>query len=136
MIMMSKYRVTVRATSITVQPGLDAMDDLEQLLELLTYEDEFVEEVKTLGFLYDEEFDTLYLHKGIDLNYLKRCIPDSDFIDFPNHRYEEMKFDWEEIITPRNDEQRDVIDFMCGRGGHAENLGASQLFVVKAPGFG
>ena len=62
--------------------------------------------------------------------------PNSDFIDFPNHRYEEMKFDWEEIITPRNDEQRDVIDFMCGRGGHAENLGASQLFVVKAPGFG
>ena len=133
---MAKYTVTVRATSITVQPGLDAMDDLEKLIDILTYEDEFAEETKTLGFLYDEPSDTLYLHKGVDLNYLKRCLPDSTFVDFLCHRYEEMTFDWEEIIAPRNEEQVDVIDFICGQGGHASNLGASQLFVVKQPGFG
>ncbi len=133
---MSKYTITVRATSITIKPGLDAMEDLEQLLDVLTYEDEFAEETKSLGFLYDEDSDTLYLHKGIDPNYLRRTLPDSEFINFPCHRYEEMKFDWEEIIAPRNTEQRDVIDFICGQGGHADNLGASQLFVVKAPGFG
>jgi len=133
---MAKYTVMVRATSITITPGMEAMDELENLLELLTYEDEFAEETKTLGFLYDEGSDTLYLHKGIDINYLRRCIPDSKFIDFPCHRYEEMKFDWEEIIGPRNEEQADCIDFICGQGGHSSNLDASQIFLVKQPGFG
>ena len=69
---MAKYTVMVRATSITITPGMEAMDELENLLELLTYEDEFAEETKTLGFLYDEGSDTLYLHKGIDINYLRQ----------------------------------------------------------------
>ena len=38
---MTQFKVTVRATSVLVEPGDEAMDRLEKLLDLLTYEDEF-----------------------------------------------------------------------------------------------
>ena len=78
-----KYTVEIRATSYTISPGSEAMDDLEELLDVLTYEDEFAEQTKTLGYLYDEPSDCLYIHKGVDPQYLKRLIPNcpADFND-------------------------------------------------------
>ena len=69
--MSEPFIVTVKATSISVYPGAEAMVMLQPLIDMLTYEDEFVEEERTLGFLYDSDTDILYLHKGVDLNYLK-----------------------------------------------------------------
>ena len=133
---MTQFKVTVRATSVLVEPGDEAMDRLEKLLDLLTYEDEFAEETKTLGYLYDEQMNILYLHKGVDLNYLRGCLGDCRFINFPSHRYEEMNFEYDEIVAPRDDDQADVIDFICGQGNHSSNLEDSQIFLVKQPGFG
>lgn len=50
--------------------------------------------------------------------------------------YREMNFEYDEIIAPRNDEQVDVINFIAGLQHHASNINASQLFIVKPPGFG
>lgn len=133
---MTQFKVTVRATSVLVEPGDEAMDRLEKLLDLLTYEDEFAEETKTLGYLYDEQMNILYLHKGVDLEYLRGCLGDCRFINFPSHRYEEMNFEYDEIVAPRDDDQADVIDFICGQGNHSSNLEDSQIFLVKQPGFG
>ena len=133
---MTQFKVTVRATSVLVEPGDEAMDKLEKLLDLLTYEDEFAEETKTLGYLYDEQMNILYLHKGVDLEYLRGCLGDCRFISFPSHRYEEMNFEYDEIVAPRDDDQADVIDFICGQGNHSSNLEDSQIFLVKQPGFG
>ena len=133
---MTQFKVTVRATSVLVEPGDEAMDKLEKLLDLLTYEDEFAEETKTLGYLYDEQMNILYLHKGVDLEYLRGCLGDCRFINFPSHRYEEMNFEYDEIVAPRDDDQADVIDFICGQGNHSSNLEDSQIFLVKQPGFG
>jgi hypothetical protein len=47
-----------------------------------------------------------------------------------------MKFKYEEIVAPRNDEQVDVINFIAGLREHGENLDKRQLFLVKKPGFG
>ena len=47
-----------------------------------------------------------------------------------------MKFEYEEIIGPRNEEQVDVINFIAGLKHHAQNINESQLFLVKKPGFG
>lgn len=133
---MTQFKVTVRATSVLVEPGDEAMDRLEKLLDLLTYEDEFAEETKTLGYLYDEQMNILYLHKGVDLEYLRGCLGDCRFISFPSHRYEEMNFEYDEIVAPRDDDQADVIDFICGQGNYSSNLEDSQIFLVKQPGFG
>ena len=134
--MSENFTVTIKATSITVYPGEEAMCMLQPLLDMLTYEDEFVEEEKTLGFLYDSDTDTLYLHRGVDLNYLKRLLVNVEFVNKPYHKYREMCFEYEEIIAPRDNDQVDVINFIAGLNQHSNNLEQSQLFLVKKPGFG
>lgn len=134
--MSTEFNVTVKSTSIQVYPGSEAIMQLQPLLDLLTYEDEFVEETKTLGFMLDPEQDILYLHKGVDLNYLKKLIPNSKFISFPYDPFKPMKFEYEEIVAPRNDEQVDVINFIAGLNEHSSNVEDSQIFLVKKPGFG
>lgn len=130
------FKITIRATSITVHPGEEAMDYLSPLIDLMTYEDEFVEETKTLGFIYDKETDTLYMHKGVDIQYLNKLLPKSKIVLNEFHPFKPMKFEYEEIIPPRNIEQEDVINFIAGLNHHSENLNNRQLFLVKAPGFG
>jgi len=130
------FTVTIRATCLIVDHGEEAAYLLQPLIDMLTYEDEFVEATKTLGYMYDSESDRLFLHKGVDLNYLKRLLTDVRFVNDPCHEYKEMEFDYEEIIAPRNDEQVDVINFIAGLNQHSSNIDESQLFLVKKPGFG
>lgn len=130
------FEVRVRATSILITPGEEAAYMLEPLINMLTYEDEYVEEEKTLGFMYDDETDTLFLHKGVDLNYLKRLLMNVEFVYELNHDYKEMEFEYEEIIAPRDNDQVDVINFIAGLQQHSSNIEASQIFLVKKPGFG
>lgn len=136
MTMSTCFEVRVRATSILITPGEEAAYMLEPLINMLTYEDEYVEEEKTLGFMYDDETDTLFLHKGVDLNYLKRLLMNVEFAYELNHDYREMEFEYEEIIAPRDDDQVDVINFIAGLQQHSPNIEASQIFLVKKPGFG
>lgn len=134
--MSATFKVTVRATSITVQPGEESFEYLQPLINLMEYEDEFTEEIKTLGYMLDKETDTMYLHKGVDINYLRKLLPSSTFTTDLYDEYKAMDFEYEEIIPPRNEDQVDVIDFISGLNGHANNIETSQLFLVKAPGFG
>ncbi len=133
---LENFTVVVRATSITVYPGTEACDLLQPLLNLMDYEDEFMEVSKSLGYILDPETDTLYLHKGVDIGYLRRLLGSVKIISEPYDEYREMKFDYEEIIPPRDDDQADVIDFISGEGNHKTNIDKRQLFLVKAPGFG
>ena len=129
--------ITVKATSITVSNGSLVMDLLVPLFNLLTFEDEYSEETKTLGFLYDEETDTIFLHKGVDLDYLLKLLGNDCEVRYDLYdECKDMEFEFEEVIAPRSDEQVDVINFICGQQDHAANIDASQIFLVKAPGFG
>lgn len=134
--MSESFKVTVKATSIEIQDGANAMYMLSPLIDMLTYEDEFAEETKTLGFIYDEETDTLYLHKGVDLKYLQRLLVNMEVTYKPYDQYRPMRFEYEEVIAPRNNDQVDVINFIAGLHQHAGNINESQLFLVKKPGFG
>ena len=131
----TNFIVTVRATSITVSNGEEASYLLATLIDNLTYEDEFAEDTKTLGFIYDKDTDTLFLHKGVSVEYLQRCLGNVTVKYELCHPYKPMKFEYEEIIAPRNEEQMDVIDFITGQRYH-DNMTASQIFLVKDPGFG
>ena len=130
------FQVTIRATSIIVTPGQEALTPLAPLLQLHEYEDEFQEVVKTLGFMYDEKHDRIFLHKGIDINYLRRLLGECEIRYDKYHPYKEMNFEFEEIFPPKNDDQRDCIDFIAGEKAHAQNINDSQIFLVKEPGFG
>lgn len=133
---MSDFEVLIRATSLLVRPGSLAVEKLEPLLNLLTYEDEYVEETKTLGYIYDDDNDILYLHKGVDLNYLQKLLGSVKFISDEPSDGRDMEFEYDEIIPPRNDEQVDVINFVAGLNHHADNVKANQLFLVLGTGKG
>lgn len=134
--MSTTFTVTIGATSIKVFPGEEAGYMLQPLFDLLTYEDEYVEEIKTLGYLYDQDTDTLYLHRGVDLNYLRRLLIEVEFVNNTADEYREMEFEYDEIIAPRDNDQVDVINFIAGINQHSGNVNDSQLFLVKKPGFG
>ena len=131
-----KFTVTVKATCITITPGKEACDVLEPLINLHTYEDEFQDETKVLGFMYDEKYDTLYFHKGIDLNYIRRLLINVKIVEDPFTPYREMQYDFEEFIPPRDEDQKDCIDFLSAKNLHVKTANDSQVFLVKHGGFG
>ena len=131
-----KFTVTVKATCITITPGKEACDILEPLINLHTYEDEFQDETKVLGFMYDEKYDTLYFHKGIDLNYIRRLLINVKIVEDPFTPYREMQYDFEEFIPPRDEDQKDCIDFLSAKNLHVKTANDSQVFLVKHGGFG
>jgi hypothetical protein len=131
------FTITVRTTSVIVQPGEEAAPLLNPLLELYTYEDEYDEEVQhQLGFIYDEETDSLYLHKGVDLNFIRRLLGDATVVIDPAVDSDDMEFEYEEIIAPKNVEQVDVIDFLACEKQYMKNVDRNQLFLVLGTGKG
>ena len=130
------FQVTIRATSILITPGQDAMLPLQRLLDMHTYEDEYQETTNVLGYMYDEEHDTLYLHKGVDIDFLRRLLVDVEFKYDPYDPYQEMNYQFEEVIPPRDEEQVDVINFIAGERSHASNINDSQIFLVLDTGKG
>ena len=134
--MSEAFKVTVKATSIEIQDGANAMYMLSPLIDMLTYEDEFQEMTKTLGYILDEEQDLLYFHKGVDVSYIHRLLGNAKVIHMPADDARHMQFEYEEIIPPRNNEQVDCINFIMGINQHKENENDYQIFLVKNPGFG
>ena len=133
------FEITIRCTSIIVGNGKLALDLLTPLFNMLTYEDEYVEETKTLGFLYDEQSDRIFLHKGVDLEYVVKLLGglnECKIVYDDKYTGENMSYEFEEVIAPRSDEQSDVIDFVCGRNGHCNNVNEHQLFLVLGTGKG
>lgn len=133
---MAKFTLYIRATSIKITPGVEASLPLDPLIEMLTYDDEFAEETKTLGYVYDEADDAIYFHKGVDINYVIKLLGECKVVNQMYDEYKPMKFEYEEIVGPRNDEQRDVINFIAGLQHFSDTKNARQIFLVKKPGFG
>ena len=119
-----------------ITPGKEALSNLGALINSLTYEDEFVEQTVTLGLMLDEKHNELYLHKGVDIEFLKKLLINVEIVRDTDYEGEDMDFQFEELIAPRNEEQVDVINFIAGEQGFADNIDDSRLFVVKKPGFG
>lgn len=130
------FRIEVRATSVLITPGKEAMGYLTPLINLHTYEDEFVGETKTLGFLYDEAHDTLYFHKGIDIQYVRRLLPGAVVENNPYDPYKEMRYQFEEIIPPRDEDQVSIIHFITGEHEYSSNAKDQQIFLVFGTGGG
>ena len=123
-------------TCVAVTPGEAALDNLGPLVNMLTYEDDFTEQTVTLGIMMDKRNDTLYIHKGIDIEFLRKLLINTTIVEDLDYEGEDMKFQFEELIAPRNEEQVDVINFIAGEKDFEDNRDDSRLFVVKKPGFG
>ena len=109
---------------------------LAPLLDMHEYENEYQETTSVLGYMYDEEHDTLYFHKGVDLDYLRRLLGDVEFAYDRFDEYKQMNYQFEEAFSPRDDDQQDVIDFISAKPPYRDNMSEPQFFVVKRGGFG
>lgn len=130
------FTVTVRATSITVTPGQEALLPLSPLLDMHEYEDEYQETTNILGYMYDEEHDVLYFHKGVDIEYLRRLLGDVEIKYDPYDPYKEMNYEFEEVFAPRDDDQESAIHFISGEKEYHDNINDSQVFLVLPTGKG
>jgi hypothetical protein len=130
------FKVTVRATSILVTPGQDALLPLKKLLDMHEYEDEYQETTNVLGYMYDEEHDVLYMHKGIDIEYLRRLLGDVEIKYDLYDSFQEMNYEFEEVIPPRDEDQISAIHFITGEKEYASNINDSQIFLVLDTGKG
>lgn len=86
--------------------------------------------------MYDEQNDVLYFHKGVDLNFVRRLLINVEVKEEPFTPYREMKYEFEEFIPPRDEEQSDCINFLSGTKNFITTANTSQLFLVKTGGFG
>lgn len=134
--MSTVFDVNIYSTAITVYPGKEATQLLRPLLNLFEYEDEYLEQSLILGYILDDETDILYLNRGVDIEYLRRLLVSARITHQDPVESKPMRFDYEEIISPRNDDQKDVINFIAGLNQHSSNQSEHQLFLVKDPGFG
>lgn len=134
--MSTVFDVNIYSTAITVYPGKEATQLLRPLLNLFEYEDEYLEQSLILGYILDDDTDILYLNRGVDIEYLRRLLVSARIVHQEPVESKPMKFDYEEIISPRNDDQKDVINFIAGLNQHSSNQSEHQLFLVKDPGFG
>lgn len=119
-----------------ITPGSEALSNLGALINSLTYEDEYVEQTVTLGLMLDEKHNELYVHKGVDIEFLKKLLINVEIVKDIDYAGEDMDFQFEELIAPRNEQQVDVINFIAGEQDFADNVNDPRLFVVKKPGFG
>ena len=65
-----KFIIEVHPTHITVSDVDECINILEPLLDKYQYEDEYIESINILGFYIDEKTNTLYLNKGVSVDYL------------------------------------------------------------------
>ncbi len=97
------------------------MVPLAPLLDMHEYEDEYQEKTNVLGYMYDEDHDVLYLHKGVDIGYIQRLLHDIEVKRDPYDPYKEMNYQFEEVYAPRDDDQECAIDFISGENAYTSN---------------
>lgn len=135
-----KFDVDVYTTHITVNNGNEASELLEPLLDRMIYEDTYApadgEVLKVRGYIYDEEQDMLYFHKGVDIEYLRRLLINIKVTLHEHDPFDNMKFDFEEVISPRDDYQKDIIDFFKGVNAHTNSYNRHQLLLPAGTGTG
>lgn len=135
-----KFDIDVYTTHITVSNGTEASELLEPLINRLTFEDSYApadgEVLKVRGYIFDEDHDLIYFHSGVDIDYLRRLLKNIKVIIHEPDEYEEMEFDFEEVIPPRDKLQEDIIDFFIGRRAHADNAKRKQLLLPAGTGTG
>lgn len=132
---MGKNQVIVRNTCIEVtnyQKG-----DCEKLEDYFKKYDPLTHRYNYFGIYFDKENKRMFLPRGIDIWFVKKALDVRDHITQPNNPY--MNFEREALLKykPRDDEQFQALNFMCGlTEEYHDNLYLPQLSVNLVTGKG
>lgn len=130
------FEIHVYPTHISISNGHEAFMKLEKLIEMFEYEDEYEEVIKKLGYVLRDDNDTLYFNKGVDIDYLRRTLGNAKIINHQPSESEDMIFEYEEIIPPRDEEQVEMINFVAAEAEWAKSKDQSQIFTIAKTGVG
>lgn len=113
------------------------MGDALELENYFRVYDPLTHRYNTLGMHYDEETSTLYLPRGIDLWFVKKKLDLKEHIVGKHNDYQFFNQNAMLKYKPRDDEQFQALNFMCGLTDEfEENLYLPQLSVNLVTGKG
>ena len=109
---MSEHQVIVRNTCIIVtnyeKGESQTLEKNFQIWDPLTHK------LLTFGMYYDKEHKMLYLPRGIDIWYVKKCVGVRDHSVENYNSYKCFNKTAKLKYSPRDDEQMTALQFMCG----------------------
>lgn len=111
------------------------MGDNEKLEQTFSVWDPLTHKLVPFGMHYDPINERLYLPRGIDIWWVRNCFDEKYYHRENFHPYN--KIDNIEIkYRPRDDQQIQALQFMCGVNEYKENLDFTQLSVNLNTGKG
>lgn len=127
--------IVVRNTSIILKDYyLGTFPELERYFTLY---DPITHSYSSMGMRYDESKKQLYLPRGMDTRILQKLINDSGDI---NVEYDSDPYDKTAPMTikylPRDDVQREALEFVLGKGNYYNNNNQTQLSLNLRTGKG
>jgi superfamily II DNA or RNA helicase len=131
---MSPHKIIVRHSCIIVNdykygdaPGLESQFEV---FDPGTHERNF------FGIYYDIETETLYLPRGIDVWYVEKQIGAKAYIDRNCMKYSHTNKDLMISKLPRDDDQKEALRFLLGKGEYKVTKEHSQLCLNLSTGKG
>lgn len=113
------------------------MGDADKLEKNFMVYDPLTHRYTVLGMFYDKEEQKLYLPRGIDLWYVKKQLEVRDHIVAEYNKYQFFNKEAMLKYKPRDNEQLQALNFMCGLTDEfEENLYLPQLSVNLVTGKG
>lgn len=108
----------------------------EQLERSFTLYDKVRHQTYVKGLEFDPDTGKMILPRGIDLKWLEFQLHERIFIDHSFDVYDTFSTQLRLRYRPRNDRQRETLEFMLGRGQYEYTRGHSQLCVNNNTGEG
>ncbi len=91
---------------------------------------------KYFGLHYDKEESKLYLPRGIDIWFVEKCLDCKAHMNYKPDPYSYIEKDIMISKLPRDDNQKEALRFLLGKGEYTATSTKSQLFVNLATGKG
>ena len=128
-------RIIVRNTSIILTDY--TLGDYPELERYFTLYDPITHSYSAMGMKYDEDKRCLYLPRGMDTRILKKLTNYQDELDIeynsdPFDRIPEMSIKY----MPRDDVQKEALEFVLGKGQYYQNNNQTQLSLNLRTGKG
>lgn len=125
-------KITVTNTAIIINNYHKG--DSEKIEQTFSVWDPSTHKLIPFGMYLDEVNERLYLPRGIDLWWVRKCFDEKYYHRESHHKYKEIKINPK--YKPRDEQQIKALQFMCGVNEFEENSDIYQLSVNLNTGKG
>jgi len=125
-------KITVTNTAIIINDY--HLGDNEKIEQTFSIWDPTTHRLVPFGMYYDAMNERLYLPRGIDLWWVRKCLDEKYYHREDSHRYKEININPK--YKPRDEQQIKALQFMCGVNEYEENCDINQLSVNLNTGKG